>query len=296
MLLQDHERRELAEFFAKRSETLNGEQCRLAVGLVITTAHVGAGADYWEALLEQAESRKKLPLFATVIARSNPKDENLQSVCRLLMGRRRRAQVASAIMGGAGLGFLGAGAVGMVAGIVGLFLSATPTPSVASTSLLTTTAAEVEVATTSIEDVNEDAPPTPLAQVDPPRDVSHSIVLSAAKTVEQARQRMHIDSSKGTTETARKKGSSRCRTSEDGFIGYFHWGPVTDGVPNDEVEIRRSVNVRSEYPQSSNGYNLKSNVRCVLSKGAKVRLSGAPIHVAGGHFWIPLSEGDLQKG
>jgi hypothetical protein len=51
--------------------------------------------------------------------------------------------------------------------------------------------------------------------------------------------------------------------------------------------------VRDDYPREENHYSMRSTVLCWLSAGTQQRLSGAPVDVGRGQWWVPVAGGDL---
>ena len=89
MLFSENERRELAEFFAKRfSEPQVRSMLAKQAGLK-EDEKPNEPTTAWEALITTAQNRRKLPKLAIVAARTDQTDQNLQAVCNLLGARAR---------------------------------------------------------------------------------------------------------------------------------------------------------------------------------------------------------------
>lgn len=88
--------------------------------------------------------------------------------------------------------------------------------------------------------------------------------------------------------------AGRCKTKEGGFVGYWYAGEANPGRVGQIVTMDRSANVRETYPHKDNGYDFSSSLRCSLVPGDKVRISGAPIAVDGGSYWVPLLATDFN--
>mgnify|MGYP006198870411 FL=1 len=89
MLFSEGERRELAEFFAKR---FSDDSVR---SLLARQAGIDAGeatsdpTDAWADLITTAQNRRRLPNLAIVASKTDQTDQNLQAVCNLLGARAR---------------------------------------------------------------------------------------------------------------------------------------------------------------------------------------------------------------
>jgi hypothetical protein len=72
----------------------------------------------------------------------------------------------------------------------------------------------------------------------------------------------------------------------DGQVGFAFLGETTSLSAGDTWTASRAINVRADYPRSDNGWSSRTEVLCVLPKGATVRLDQAPVAVDGGVFWL----------
>ena len=87
----------------------------------------------------------------------------------------------------------------------------------------------------------------------------------------------------------------RCGGEKGTLLGYFY---ANEGIPAEVGQpytMKRDVNVRTDYPNSANGWSASADVVCVLQRGDAVRLTSAPFDVDGGKVWVPLHAGDLQR-
>jgi hypothetical protein len=311
MVLNESEREELATFFTKRADVINVENIRVRTGISVPPSLVGKGLAEWEALLEEADTRGRLPLVASLIAEQCPQDTNLQSVCSILDDRRqRRLRQVSNYMHKAGVGLVGAGVAGIFLGIIGLGFSVSPDTSIANDIHPDSEHVIVQRALSASLQPQPKAPLQPQPKTDlqpqpkiPLQPQSKAALQPQPKTstpaprkpslIQQASQ--HIASLQPQSVKPNRKGklTRRCGAGPQERIGYFHWGPVADGKPTEEVLIARSVNVRAEYPNPKNQYSLSGQVRCILRQGEKLKLSEEAILVAGGHYWVPISSQDL---
>lgn len=273
MLFSENERRELAEFFAKRfSEPQVRTMLARQAGLN-ESEETKEPTVAWEALITTAQNRRKLPKLAIVAARTDQTDQNLQAVCNLLGARARivRNRVLTATAAASlALGFGWAG-----------FNLANNAP-------VETLAEVVEVETAEVPAVIE---PTP------------EPIEAIAEVVEEAP--IIEDEGPGyitahTAPTERPNGpawrNGRCTYDKDSdFIGYWYAGADLPGRQGEVISVEMGVNVRKDYPGLHNNFDKRAKVRCILKRGDKVKLTEAAILVPGDKFWVPLYHGDLVE-
>ena len=89
MLFSETERRELAQFFAKRFSEPQVRSMLAKQAGIKEDEKSEEPSVAWEALITAAQNRKKLPKLAIVAARTDQTDQNLQAVCNLLGARAR---------------------------------------------------------------------------------------------------------------------------------------------------------------------------------------------------------------
>ena len=221
----------------------------------------------WEEALSRAQRRGSLDRMLRALARDHPSDEVLQSIANLVGARRRPTAgmvaalgtaVATAAAALAVVTMTGEGAVEVAIAHPAQQLPATPAPEPVSLASTAPTFAVV--------------PPT--AEAEPPR---------AAPEPQQPIQ-------SGAPPVA----SGPCATGADDVIGYWYAGPSSPGQAGDIIEVAHSVNVRADYPDRHNRFDARTTVRCVLPRGATVRLSLDPVHVPGDRWWVPLTPADLH--
>ena len=99
MLFSESERRELAAFFAKRFSDPTVRAMLANRAGVRTQDEDGAAGEAWDALILQAQRRRKLGKLALVASKMDQSDQNLQAVCNLL-GARARVMRNRAVAGG----------------------------------------------------------------------------------------------------------------------------------------------------------------------------------------------------
>jgi hypothetical protein len=273
MLFSENERRELAEFFAKR---FSEPQVR---SMLARQAGIKEDADpnepkmAWEALITTAQNRRKLPKLAIVAARTDQADQNLQAVCNLLGARarivRNRVMTASA-----------AASIALGFGWAGFNLATISTPE-----------AMAQVVELEVEVTPEVIIPTP------------EVIEAMAEVVEE--EPIIEDEGPGylTAHTApddRPNGpawrNGRCSYDKDSdFIGYWYAGADLPGRKGEVITVTMGVNVRKDYPGTHNNFDKRAKVRCILKRGDQVKLTEAPVLVPGDKFWVPLFHGDLVE-
>ena len=292
MTLTPQEQKDLARFFSKRSDLLNPTAIRLKAGLSIPSALIGTGLPEWEAIIEQAEARDRLHLVANAVAKTGAKDANLVSVCQILNdGPSPWPQIAN-VMRTSGVILCAAGVAGILIGFIGYGLKVNSTStdvasyegSVSLTQALTSTK-------------SEGLQPQPV-RVNQRLEMPAAGALTKNSLQPQPKTQSMRPVEGVMKEKPKSRGllTERCAAEKGQVIGYFHWGPEEKGAPDKELIVERYVNVRADYPNLKNEYSVKAAIRCVLSKGERLQLSDDAILVAGGHYWVPLTAGDLVQG
>lgn len=274
MLFSEVERRELAEFFAKR---FSDDSVR---SLLARQAGIDAGdaqddaTDAWADLITTAQNRRRLPNLAIVASRTDLADQNLQAVCNLLGARARivRNRVVTGLAAASiALGF---GVAGWSAG------SQSETPAVAVAEVaVEAPASEVLAAAELSEPALADVPEVEVAPIEPEGP---------------AYTRTHTPPEERPSGPAWRNG--RCTyDKESDFIGYWYAGEESPGRQGEVVTVELGVNVRQDYPGLHNEFDKRTKVRCILKRGDKVKLTAAPVLVPGDRFWVPLYHGDLVE-
>ncbi len=275
MLFSENERRELAEFFAKRfSEpsvrTMLAQQAGIKEDGETAEPNVA-----WERLITTAQNRRKLPKLAIVASKTDTTDQNLQAVCNLLGARSRiiRNRVLSTAAAAClALGF----------GLAGFSLGTdTPDSPVAAAEVI---ADEPVEAVAVAEAPEEDTP------------VAEELEVEAEPVEPEGPAYV----TKHTPPEERPNGpawrSGRCTYETDGdFIGYWYAGAELPGVKGQIVDVKMGVNVRMDYPGRHNDFDKRAKVRCILKRGDKVKLTEAAILVPPDKYWVPLYHGDLVE-
>lgn len=276
MLFSDSERRELAAFFAKRFEdptirTMLAKRAGVAKAVLATDTSLEA----WDALIREAQMRRKLPKLAQLAAKTDQTDPNLQAVCNLLgarsRGNRNRAMMGS-IAATVALGFgLGGWWMGQADGV----------DRVALATVVTAPAQTIALANSTL--------PSPVSEV------AASLALPVLPT-NVTPTPVAIPAKKERKNTGPAYRDGRCTYDQVGdFVGYWYAGKKVPGAIGEVINVEVGANVRSKYPNPKNGFEKRAPVRCILKRGDKVKLTAAPILVSGDHYWVPLHHGDIVQ-
>ena len=282
MLFSEKERRELAEFFAKRfsDDSVRSMLARQA-GLE-TSQKTGQPTDDWEHLIATAQNRRRLPNLAIVASRIDQSDQNLQAVCNLLGARARI--VRNRIVTG-----LAAASVALGFGVAGWNMGAQDAPQ--PTALTAVTAENpTELSTPKLE-LNT----TPMGETKPELVAAKTEASTPEVPTEEA-----VHATRHSPPESRPNGpawrNGRCTYDQSGdFIGYWYAGEKNPGAVGQVVDVELGVNVRKDYPDAHNNFDKRTKVRCILKRGDKVKLTAAPILVPGNRYWVPLYHGDLVE-
>ncbi|MAY81313.1 MAG: hypothetical protein CL930_11090 [Deltaproteobacteria bacterium] len=275
MLFSETERRELAEFFAKRFSDPSVRSMLARQAGVDDPAKDATPDVAWERLITTAQTKRRLPHLAVVASRTDQTDQNLQAVCNLLGARARivRTRLMTATA---------AASVALGFGVLGWHMGANDTaPVVAEAEIVAPIEVETVAAVEPIEEVVE----VPVVEEEP----QPKIDLSGPGYITSHKKPKLVSNG-----PAWKNG--RCTHNEPGdFVGYYYAGKDLPGRQGETIEIKMGVNVRSEYPGNHNNFNKRGIVRCILKRGDMVKLTDPPILVPGDRFWIPLYHGDIVK-
>jgi len=295
---------ELAGFFAKRFPKATDLRVIAAdAGLTPERDPMASPTDAWTALLHAADTRGRMRLLAHAAARRGPDDANLLSVCQVITGTRSpgRARIwdhprTAPAVAGAAVALLAAST---------LLAFRSPGTERAETSLLEAPIAGPVVAATPAGNAPTDglvaieAPLTAAGGPKPwkagnPLDAARTVPTAAPETVPVAETRASSRRDRVPPDPANHRG--RCTLKEGGIVGYWYAGRTAPAAAGDTLVMPNSVNVRADYPDSHNGFDARTALRCTLAEGDRVRLTADPIAVPGGAFWVPLHSGDLIRG
>ena len=304
MPLDPSEIQELACFFHKRSGKISLTALHARTGMGSTESMTREDLVAWVEFLTEADTRGQLHKVARLIRQACPSDQNLQSLCAILDEKSfRQFETITRYAKQTGFGLVGAGALGVLLGIIGLGASMAPQASVANEF------AKQEAPVVIKQALHSDLQPQPKAPLQPqsrsttlqPQSRAGALPAPAKITSLQPQPKStKLQRTTRLTEVATpgRKGklTKRCQVKDGEHIGYFHWGPESNGKPTPEITLAHSVNVRRDYPRFGNQYSTNESVRCILRTGEKIRLSSEAILVAGGHYWIPVTSHDLLNG
>lgn len=209
----------------------------------------------WAFILTHADQQGSLGRLAAALAAAAPRDETLQAVARTLGALTAppapRIPAPLLAVGGGGI-LLVAGMAWMMAGRGG-----GEAPPAAKPAAL----AEAPI----------EAAPAPA--VPPPVEA----VPVEAAPVEAA-----------PVEAAPAKLGPGCAGASGSVVGYWYAGRDKPGEQGATITLDRDARVRADFPRQENHHNATAPERCVLSRGARVVLTQAPIEASKGYWWVPL--------
>lgn len=289
MLLDEREIALLARFFAKRFPEASDRQPLLErAGLDDSPAD---GPAAWEEIVARAQEQKALGRLGKALRIEDGDDPNLREVRQLLADEARPSWSLPAATLGAVAGLavvlVGAGAWALGAGalegreqalarqdrpIAGAALAETVNTA-SSVEIAAASAAEVAVA----RPVVDEAAPVAAPVVPGPAPVAQAAVV-AATTPDGGTRHVAPD------HCARKGGD---------VGGWWYFGSAVPGKAGDVIVVPHDAYVRAEVPSTSNGWNTRTTVTCVLYAGDKVRLAAAPASVPVGAWWVSTSSADV---
>jgi len=284
---------ELAGFFAKRFPKATDLRVIAAdAGLTPERDPMASPTDAWTALLHAADTRGRMRLLAHAAARRGPDDANLLSVCQVITGTRSpgRARIwdhprTAPAVAGAAVALLAAST---------LLAFRSPGTERAETSLLEAPIAGPVVAATPAGNAPTDglvAIEAPSTATGGPKPWKAGNPLDAVRTVPATPPEAAPARAAVAPDPANHRG--RCTLEGGGIVGYWYAGRSAPAAAGDTLVMPNSVNVRRDYPDTHNGFDARTALRCTLAEGDRIRLTADPIPVPGGAFWVPLHSGDL---
>lgn len=142
--------------------------------------------------------------------------------------------------------------------------------------------------------------PEPVAVV-PPSNVDEAATPTAATPPSTAADPVPADAAPVPADAATAPGmapapaqGAPCATPAGQIVGYAYVGKTSPGAAGSTWTVPRGLNVRADYPRRDNNWNARTTVRCVLPRGASVRLDDAPVAVDGDAFWVPIVGGSVR--
>ena len=324
MELDPHATADLTAFFTKRFP-LPTDRASLAQAARVTYREPPSADPVaaWGGLLTRAKEQQALPRLATCAARRMPTDENLQGVSAVLNGRTwpppatattppwlKQVGALTALLTIAGVAWAaqrpGPAPVEVHAealSAAGAAETAAP-PSVGDdaperTAQAPAAPSSTEAASAAVAPTGSAVPPSVPSEVsaDPrpeaaPPPPAEPAVGSAAPTDADSeaptRTRSAPPESPPTASSTGRAAGGSCKGTPGSLVGYWYAGAVSPGAKGDRITVPRDLNVRADYPDRHNGYDRRTAIRCTLGVGQSLVLTGDPIAVPGGAYWVPL--------
>lgn len=258
MKLDAPDLRDLADFLGRRFPA-SVDRAALAVAARVPLPEDDS-EERWRAVVSWAHDKGTLPRMVSAAARMKPEDAELAKMAALLPNRRRWPLVlVGALVGGVALWF-GRDRV--------------PEPVVQPSEVVKQAVTPVEI------------PPAPVPEPTPApvADVTTKQTVTPVEN-EPAIPVAAVERAAPTT--------SRCAGSPGSVLGYWYSGSTAPGEAGQTITLKGGATVRADYPRPENHFNFRTEIRCNLVAGDQVRLSQAPIPIAGGAVWVPFVGGDL---
>lgn len=265
--LDGPELRSLASMYARRFPR-RADRLRIAHGAGLETGWTdfSEAEAAWESLLTRAQQVDALSKVAEAASSERPADENLGELARTLRAAGRRSPWAAVVLLGVGI------AVGLAIGIpVGRGSVPGPVATVLPVVAPSPPAPPVEAPD---DDAVADAPPADEAAVPEPLPEANFATPS--------------------DETQPALLPEGCRGALGTVVGYWYAGEESPGRAGTPLTLDKAIRVRKDFPRAENNWSKDAEVRCVVPPGAHLRLSGDPVSVQGGGWWVPLGADDLQ--
>jgi len=299
MDLNDADLRDLAAFLARRMTTEFAPIDPMDAPL----PGVDRG-EAWRMVLTEARDGGWLPSLVSRVASAAPDDPVLQETCRLLHGPRANwpARLGGVLMVGAAMAMMALVVGGM--GLTGALLAleareGAPVASSDAVSLASDDALPVAI-DVSVDDAAGGLPGagddrlSAVAPTPAPAPDGGALVAGMTSRVEDGPPEESAEPGVGSLSSRRRHLKCHGRPGE--AVGYFYAGRHSPGNPGDTHVAARSVNVRVAYPSEANGWDKGARIHCVLRPGDQVTLSAQPIELPGGHYWVPVYDGDVEDG
>lgn len=277
MTLDPDDLRGLARACAKRFPSAEAQRRYAALAGLPTDRTVPGDADAaWEVIFQAADERGSLAKLAASLVKDAPQDENFVALARTLGAATapERSSRAPMVMGAVGLVLL----LGAGWAFFGGDAPRTPEPPPAAVEGApvagTPVAAEpVVVEPVVVEPVAAEPPTAPPSAPEP--------VVAAQHPVEPA--------AKAPTASRLPVGCTGAPAGE--IVGYWYAGEKKPGEQGETITLDRDARVRVDYPRRGNHNNFRTQERCVLRRGTRVKLELAPIDASMGRWWVPVVGG-----
>lgn len=265
----------------------------------------GSAGPVWGALVDEAIARDSLGALLTAAARLRAEDPELGAIARSAADGAlvvphvddNRAWIRGALIASAVVIALGIGALGydLLVGTESANVDAVLTPTVPvlpggegsdadpAAASGTSTAAEPDPAPSVAPEPSAAVAPEPPT---PPPDSGSAAADAARDTPPDV----------APTEASPSSTAGPCSSPAGQVVGYAYAGESSPGSAGQVWTVPRGINVRADHPRRENGWNARTRVVCVLPRGARVRLTEAPVAVAGGAWWVPIQGGSVETG
>lgn len=284
MELTPRDATDLARFAARRWPERNQlDQIARKAGVELEDTLAGDMVAVWSTVIVEARVQGRLRKLARVMARMQRDDERLQEVCDLLLALEDPAPVPPAARLAAALLVIGVAVAG-ASWVLGQHDDVSTTPAeapVADAEVAPPAAQAAAPAPDAVPPLVEAAAtapsePVPVAEPQPEPTEAAEVTPSAPQV---------------RTASIAPAASPGCNGAPGAVVGYFYSGRTPPGAQGQTVTLPAAVNVRADYPDTHNGYDARSTVRCTLASGTRLHLAEAPIQVPGDAWWVPLVAG-----
>ncbi len=230
----------------------------------------------WAFILTHADQHGSLGRLAAALAVAAPRDETLQAVARTLGALTAppapRIPAPLLAVGGAGI-LLVAGMAWMMVGRGGGEAPPVAKPAALAEAPVEAAPAPIEAAPAAVE-----AAPAPVeaAPVEAAPVEAAPVAPAPVAAVPPA------------APAAPAKLGPGCAGASGSVVGYWYAGRDKPGEQGATITLDRDARVRADFPRQENHHNATAPERCVLSRGARVVLTQAPIEASKGYWWVPL--------
>lgn len=287
MQLQAQDLEELAEFFSRRFPAPEDRQA-LVRSTGLDTVLPSEALPAWLVLLAAAQQHDRLGVLVQAAAALRPEDDSLADVAETFTEESKLPLGKALIALGVFIA-LGAGAAAWFATSERHINERVPEPE----PVIAVAPAVVAPVTSPRQDVTETPAQADVGEVgEQVASASEPPGPPPEPSVNPTPPAQGVDNEAPSSEGDWVEG--RCGGPEGRLVGYWYAGFPFEGQQGGDYVLQHSKNVRADYPRKGNGWNAREPVTCVLKQGDRVTLSGEPILVDGGKYWVPLYSGDLR--